>query len=110
MWQGKPISGPDGMAFDEDGNLYVAHVGSGFVYVYDPGGNELEAVPSGGRKPTNVCFGGEDLQQLYVTVDDPGTLIRFELGVRGDRLQFCPSRSADHPWAGMLPADRGPVE
>jgi gluconolactonase len=110
MWQGKPISGPDGMAFDVDGNLYVAHVGSGFVYVYDPQGTEIEAIPSGGRKPTNVCFGGTDLHQLYVTVDDPATLIRFELGVAGDRLNFCPSGSEDHPWSRMLPAAPAPVE
>jgi gluconolactonase len=102
MWQGKPISGPDGMAFDRDGNLYVAHVGSGLVYVYDPAGSEIEAIPTGARKPTNVCFGGPNHDQLYVTVDDPGTLVRYAMDVQGDRLNFCPSRVASHPWARML--------
>jgi gluconolactonase len=103
MWQGKPISGPDGMAFDDAGNLYVAHVGSGFIYVYDRDGRQIDAIPSGARKPTNVCFGGPALDMLYVTVDEPCIVERFDLGVTGQRLNFCPSSTADHPWARMLP-------
>lgn len=103
QWQGKSLAGPDGMAFDEAGNLYVAHVGSGNVYVYDLDGKEIDALPTGGRKATNVCFGGPDYDVLYVTVDDPGTIIRYDLGVRGHRLSFCPSLVTDHPWAKMLP-------
>ena len=103
QWQGKSLAGPDGMAFDEAGNLYVAHVGSGNVYVYDLDGKEVDALPTGGRKATNVCFGGPDYDVLYVTVDDPGTIIRYDLGVRGHRLSFCPSLVLDHPWAKMLP-------
>ena len=104
IWQGKPLAGPDGMALDEDGNLYVAHVGTGNVYVYDPEGHELEALPTGGAKATNVCFAGPGYDELYVTVDDTASMIRFNLGVRGRRLSFCPSLTADHPWARMLPS------
>ena len=102
FWQGKAISGPDGMAFDARGNLYVAHVGSGFVYVYDPAGTEIEAIWTDARKPTNVCFGGPKHDQLYVTVDEPGTLVRYGMDVQGDRLNFCPSRASRHPWGRML--------
>jgi gluconolactonase len=102
LWQGKPISGPDGMAFDAPGNLYVAHVGSGYVYVYDPAGTEIEAIWTDARKPTNVCFGGPEHDQLYVTVDEPGTLVRYQMDVQGDRLNFCPSRVSGHPWGRML--------
>ena len=104
IWQGKPLAGPDGMALDEDGNLYVAHVGTGNVYVYDPQGHELEALPTGGAKATNVCFAGPGYDELYVTVDDTWSIIRFDLGVRGRRLSFCPSLTDDHPWARMLPS------
>jgi gluconolactonase len=97
------INGPDGMAFDADGNLYVATFRSGFVYVLDPTGRLIESIPAGGQSPTNVCFGGEELDTMFVTVDDTGEITTIPAGVRGQRLNFCPSLSADHPWAAMLP-------
>jgi sugar lactone lactonase YvrE len=96
------IHGPDGMAFDAEGNLYVAHYGGGAVYVYEPKGKLVERIATPGENPTNVCFGGPEHDQLFVTVDDPGTLVVYDIGVRGDVLSFCPSRVPDHPWAAML--------
>jgi gluconolactonase len=97
------IHGPDGMAFDADGNLYVATYRAGYVYVLDPAGRLIESIPTGGESPTNVCFGGEDFDTLFVTVDDLGEITAIELGVQGQRLNFCPSQCANHPWAKMLP-------
>lgn len=97
-WQGG-----DGMALDDEGNLYIAHLGAGSVRVYDPDGVELRNIPTGGVRTTNVCFGGPDLDTLYVTVDDLGVLVSIPIGARGYQLPFCPSRSPHHPWARMLP-------
>lgn len=97
------VNGPDGMALDVEGNLYVATVGVGFVYVYNSAGKLIESLPTGGVRPTNVCFGGPDFDTLYVTVDDLGTIITIPVGVKGYRLPFCPSMESDHPWAKMLP-------
>jgi gluconolactonase len=97
------LNGPDGMAFDEAGNIYVATVGVGFVYVYNPAGELIESIPTGGIRPTNVCFGGEDFDCLYVTIDDLGTMVSIDIGVPGYRLPFCPSVQMEHPWAKMLP-------
>jgi gluconolactonase len=102
-WQGRPLAGPDGMAFDAAGNLFVAHIGSGNVIVYNDAGREIEAMPTGGRKPTNVCFGGPAYDELFVTVDDTASIIRYPVGVEGHRLSFCPSLSDVHPWSDMLP-------
>jgi gluconolactonase len=106
-WQGRALAGPDGMALDAAGNLYVAHVGTGSVFVYDRDGREIDALPTGGRKATNVCFGGPSYDDLFVTVDDRSSMIRFALGVEGHRLSFCPSLSAAHSWSAMLPAIPG---
>ncbi len=97
------IHGPDGMAFDTDGNLYVATYRSGYVYVLDSAGRLIESIPSGGESPTNVCFGGDNFDTLFVSVDDLGEVVTIPAGAQGQRLNFCPSLRADHPLAKMLP-------
>jgi gluconolactonase len=99
---GVEVQGPDGMAFDTAGRLYVAHLGSGAVHVFDPDGRPLDPIPVGGSHPTNVCFAGPSLDRLIVSVDDAGELQEIELGVEGDRLNHCPTRRADHPWTVAL--------
>jgi gluconolactonase len=97
-WQGG-----DGMALDAEGNLYVTQLAAGCLRVYDPNANLIDTIPTTGKRPTNVCFGGPNLDTLYVTVDDLGRFMTIPIGVPGYRLPFCPSRSADHPWSRLLP-------
>jgi len=103
----KGWTGPDGMCFDAEGNIYVAGLGfSGGVLVHNPEGKLIETITDGGARTTNVCFGGPKHDQLFVTVDDLAAMVVFDLGVKGYRLPFCPSRSKDHPWSKMLPEAR----
>jgi gluconolactonase len=97
------LTGPDGMAFDLEGNIYVATVGVGFVYVLNRKGKLIQSIPTGGIRPTNVCFGGSDHDTLFVTIDDLGTMVTIPMGIAGYRLPFCPSTGTDHPWSVMLP-------
>ena len=69
--------GPDGMAFDVAGNLYVAHYGGGDVLIVNPKGEIIERVPIGGLYPTNVAFGGPDGKTLYVTEAETGSVYCF---------------------------------
>jgi len=62
-----PGGSPDGMAFDVEGNLYVAHFGTGKIVVLDTWGNIARELPAGGQKPTNLAFGGKNRRFLYVT-------------------------------------------
>jgi gluconolactonase len=63
--------GPDGMAMDVKGNLYVAHWGSGMIYVHEPVKGrvigELEIPEPGALNPTNVGFGGKENKTLFIT-------------------------------------------
>jgi gluconolactonase len=59
--------GPDGMAFDVEGNLYVAYYGYGKVMVLDQWGNISREIDAGGQNPTNVAFGGKERRFLYIT-------------------------------------------
>ncbi|HBJ37049.1 MAG TPA: gluconolactonase [Planctomycetaceae bacterium] len=60
--------GSDGMTLDRDGNLYLT--GKAGVTVYDSSGQKREiiAVPRGWT--ANVCFGGKDHNQLFITASD----------------------------------------
>jgi sugar lactone lactonase YvrE len=111
--EGVAVQGPDGMAFDDQGRLYVAHLGSGQIHVFDPDGKGLDPIPVAGSHPTNLCFAGPTLDHLVVSVDDVGELQEIDLGVKGDRLNFCPSRRPDHPWTvallAVLEHDAGPA-
>jgi gluconolactonase len=78
--------GPDGMAFDQAGWLYVAHFGAGTVDVFDRDGRLAEAIPVPGREVTNVAFGGPDGRTLVVTECETGTLYRGRARVPGLRL------------------------
>jgi gluconolactonase len=79
-------SGPDGMAFDAEGNLYVAHFGAGRVEVVDQGGRVFDQIPVPGRKPTNVAFGGPDNRTLVVTEVETASLYHARALVPGAPL------------------------
>ncbi len=96
------VVGPDGMAFDAENNLWIAHYGGSGVFIYDQEGQLTDILPMPGRKPTNLCFGGANLDAVYVAVDDPGVIIEYHLGTRGDRLNFCPSRAERHAWSSVI--------
>jgi gluconolactonase len=78
--------GPDGMAFDEAGNLFVAHHSAGRVDVFDPQGREIFRVPTPGEQTTNCAFGGPDRDTLYMTEVATGAVYRVRLDTRGLRL------------------------
>ncbi|MDW5441010.1 SMP-30/gluconolactonase/LRE family protein [Polaromonas sp. SM01] len=69
-WQaGMPGYGgrPDGAAVDKEGNYYVAMFEGRRVLKLSPGGDVLAEIPTPVLCPTMVCFGGDDLQTLYLT-------------------------------------------
>ena len=62
-----PGGDPDGINFDSKGNLWVAHFGGGSIYVISPNGKILSKIDAPGKKPSNIEFGGENLDVLYLT-------------------------------------------
>ncbi|NYE18411.1 SMP-30/gluconolactonase/LRE family protein [Microbacterium immunditiarum] len=74
-----PGTEPDGIAFDTGGNLYVAAFASDEVVVIDPMGSVVRRLPTGeGSRPTNLCFAGDDLRTLVVTLASGGRVVAFD--------------------------------
>ncbi len=79
--------GPDGLAVDELGCLYVAHPGLGSVWVFDADGELLQRIRTPqGRHPTNLAFGGKDNKTLFITESSSATICQIELDVAGQKM------------------------
>lgn len=58
---------PDGAAVDVHGNYYVAMFEGRLVCKFAPDGSLLAEISTPAQCPTMPCFGGDDLQTLYLT-------------------------------------------
>lgn len=81
-------TGPDGLALDERGDLAIAHVGGGQVWLMSPLGEPLFRIRSPvGLMTTNLAYGGPQRRHLYITESETGSILRVELPVPG-RLMY----------------------
>lgn len=79
---------PDGMTIDEDDHLWVALWEGGRVLRIDPSNGRIELeIPVPARNVTSVAFGGEALDELYITTASVG---------------MSPEQQAEFPKAGSL--------
>lgn len=83
-----PGGDPDGINFDREGNLYVAHFGGGAVFVLSPEGDIKKKIPAPGKQPSNVEFGGDDLRTLFLTECETNAVYRLRVETPGLPL-FC---------------------
>ncbi len=58
---------PDGMTVDSEGCIWSARWDGGAVYRYAPDGEILQKIDIPAKKVTSICFGGDDLRDLYIT-------------------------------------------
>lgn len=78
---------PDGMTFDAEGCLWVAHWGAACISRFAPDGGLLRRITLPTSHITNVCFGGADLGRLFVS---------------SARAGLSPQDLASQPLAGSL--------
>ncbi|KAM3423187.1 hypothetical protein BST61_g637 [Cercospora zeina] len=78
FFQSFGTAGPDGLAMDQDGNLFICHPSLGAVFVVEPTGIPKARLTSDSRNfnPTNCCFGGEENRTLFIT-DSMEGCVRF---------------------------------
>jgi gluconolactonase len=81
---------PDGLALDADGNLYVSCYASDEIWRINPAGEKtLFAWDRWAillSSPTNIAFGGENLDELYVANLARTTISRAKVGRKGQPL------------------------
>lgn len=81
------LGGPDGLAIDREGNLAVAHIGLGVVWLFSRLGEPLARINScEGLSVTNVAYGGPDHKTLYITESETGSILKAELTVPGQPM------------------------
>lgn len=81
---------PDGIAFDADGNLWMALIGANRIDVITPEGEQRTIVedPDGEvmLRPTNVSFGGADLCDVYFGSIATNYILKGRSSIPGLRL------------------------
>jgi gluconolactonase len=91
---------PDGLALDADGNLYVCCYASDEIWRINPTGEKTLlawdrwAIRLG--SPTNLAFGGENFDELYVANLARTTITRAKIGRRGQPLANQKSMEREH--------------
>ena len=79
-------AGVDGMAFDDQGRLYVTVIGYGDVAVYSLDGTLERRIPLIGKRPTNVAFGAKGEKRIYVTEQEIGQIEAYDVDADGQEL------------------------
>jgi gluconolactonase len=82
-WPGSGFRGPDGMAFDAQGLLYVSVLGQGDITVLGRNGDVLRRHALRGSAPTNCAFATDGSTSLFVAEGEQGTIERLDLRVGG---------------------------
>ena len=76
----------DSLAVQADGQICIASITDG-ITTMTPGG-ALRQTPLPDKMVTNICFGGADMRDAYITMSDTGRLIRMRWPDAGLRLNY----------------------
>ena len=82
------FTGFDSMAVDSAGNVCQATLFNGGISVVSPAGELLDFIELPDPLVTNICFGGDDLRDAYVTLSGTGQLIKIRWPRPGLALNY----------------------
>ncbi|MCB1381173.1 MAG: SMP-30/gluconolactonase/LRE family protein, partial [Alphaproteobacteria bacterium] len=95
---GRHLTGPagftsfDSLAVEQNGHVCVASLVLGGINVIAADGSFVEFVALPDPITTNLCFGGPDMMDAYVTLSSTGRLVKMSWPRPGLRLNFDPGR------------------
>jgi gluconolactonase len=77
----------DSLAVEASGRICVATLWNGGITVFEPGG-AYEHMPAPDPVTTNICFGGPDMRDAWITCSSTGKLFKTRWPRPGLRLPF----------------------
>jgi len=75
----------DSLAVEADGRICVGTLASGRITTVTPDGREAEFIELPDAYPTNLCFGGDDMRNVFVALSETGRVARISWPRRGLR-------------------------
>jgi hypothetical protein len=86
---GQDSAGGDGLCFDAKGNAWMAEFnnksGAGRVVVVSPAGKLLGEIKPAAKLITNIAFGGEANDEIFISTGAPSGVFRAKVGSQGFR-------------------------
>lgn len=78
----------DSLGMEAGGNICVATIGESGISVVSPNGELVEFVATPDIFTTNICFGGDDMHDAYITLSGTGKLVKTRWARPGLSLQY----------------------
>ncbi len=78
----------DSLGVEECGNICVATIGECGISVISPAGKLVEFVATDDIFTTNICWGGPDRMDAYITLSGSGRLVKTRWARPGLKLQY----------------------
>lgn len=78
----------DSLGMEAGGNICVATIGESGISVISPDGELVEFVATPDIFTTNICFGGDDMRDAYITLSGTGKLVKTRWARPGLTLQY----------------------
>jgi gluconolactonase len=78
----------DSLGIEECGNICVATIGECGISVISPKGKLVEFIATDDIFTTNICWGGADRMDAYITLSGSGRLVKTRWARPGLKLQF----------------------
>ena len=78
----------DSLGMEAGGNICVATIGESGISVISPDGELVEFVATPDIFTTNICFGGDDMRDAYITLSGSGKLVKTRWARPGLTLRY----------------------
>jgi gluconolactonase len=78
----------DSLAVEAGGNVCVATIGESGISVVSPTGELVEFVATDDIFTTNICFGGDDMMDAWITLSGTGRLVKMRWARPGLKLEY----------------------
>ncbi len=78
----------DSLAVEAGGKVCVATLMNGGITVFDPASEAVEHILVPDRLTTNICFGGADMRDAWITASSTGKLLKTRWPRPGLKLNF----------------------